>query len=63
MAAYCKYSYDWESDIFTTEIDIAHFTNVTHEIQLLSEVIKKRDVVFRFFHKPGHARFEPQPLA
>ncbi len=23
IAAHCKYSYDWESDIFTTEIEIA----------------------------------------
>jgi hypothetical protein len=30
------------------EIDIAHITNITHETQLLSEVMKKRDVVFCF---------------
>ncbi len=46
MVAHCKYSYDWESEIFTTEIDIAHITNITHETQLLYEVRKKRDVVF-----------------
>jgi hypothetical protein len=27
---------------FTTEIDIAHMRNITHKIQLLSEVIKIR---------------------
>ena len=36
MAAQCKYSYDFESEIFTTEIDIAQITNITYEIQLLS---------------------------
>ncbi len=45
MAADFKYSYDWESNIFTTEIDITHKINITHEIQLSSKVIKKRDVV------------------
>jgi hypothetical protein len=33
---------------FTTKAEIAHITNITHEMQLLSEVIKKRDVVFGF---------------
>ena len=33
---------------FTTEIDTAHIANISHEIQLLSEVIKKRDVFFHF---------------
>ncbi len=33
---------------FTTEIDTALIKNRKHEIQLLSEVIKKRDVVFLF---------------
>jgi hypothetical protein len=31
---------------FTTEIGIAHIANITHEIQLLSKVLKKRDIVF-----------------
>ncbi len=48
MAAHCKYSYNWESKTYTTEIDIAHITNITHEIQLLAKVIKKRDEVFCF---------------
>ena len=28
IVAHCKYSYDWDSEIFTTEIDIAHITNM-----------------------------------
>jgi len=39
---------NWEPEIFTTEIGIAHIKNITHEI-LLSEAIKKRDV---FINKP-----------
>jgi hypothetical protein len=27
---HCKYSYNSESDIFTTEIDVAHLTNIFH---------------------------------
>jgi hypothetical protein len=35
MKAHCKYRNDLESEVFTTEIDFAHFTNSYAESELL----------------------------
>jgi hypothetical protein len=45
MAAHCKYDFNRESDIFTTEIGITHLTNLSTRIQLLLLI----NLIFKLF--------------